>query len=74
MVDIVNEVLEIESGQIEPAPSFGASIRTDFIAGMGKVDDKFLILLDVERVLSIDELSDVMEIPESTDSIENVTV
>jgi purine-binding chemotaxis protein CheW len=74
MVDIVNEVLEIENGQIEPAPSFGASIRTDFIAGMGKVDDKFLILLDVERVLSIDELSAVMEIPESTDSIENVTV
>lgn len=68
MVDIVNEVLEIEDDQIEPAPSFGASIRTDFIAGMGKVDDKFLILLDVERVLSIDELSAVMEIQVPTDS------
>ncbi len=61
MVDIVNEVLEIENAQIEPAPSFGSSIRTDFIAGMGKIDSRFLILLDVERVLSIEELSAVVD-------------
>lgn len=61
MVDIVNEVLEINEDAIEDAPSFGASVRTDFIAGMGKIDGKFFIILDVERVLSLDELSVVSE-------------
>ncbi len=57
VVDGVNEVLEIPPGDIEPSPSFGARIRTDFIRGMGKVDGKFLVLLDVVNVLSVDELS-----------------
>ena len=62
MVDIVNEVLEISSDEIEDAPSFGASIRTDFIAGMAKIEGRFLIILDVERVLSLEELSVVSEL------------
>jgi purine-binding chemotaxis protein CheW len=57
VVDGVNAVLEIPPGDIEPPPSFGARIRTDFIRGMGKVDGKFLVLLDVAKVLSVDELS-----------------
>jgi purine-binding chemotaxis protein CheW len=57
MVDAVNEVLDIPAGEIEPAPSFGAKIRTDFIRGMGKVEGKFVILLDVDHVLSLDEMS-----------------
>jgi purine-binding chemotaxis protein CheW len=57
VVDAVNEVLEIPSNLIEPAPSFGARIRPDFIAGMGKMDKGFVVLLDVGRVLSIDELA-----------------
>lgn len=57
MVDAVNEVLEISPQDIEPAPSFGAKIRVDFIAGMGKIDGRFIILLDVDKVLSVDELS-----------------
>lgn len=57
VIDAVNEVLEIPATEIEPAPSFGARIRTDFIMGMGKVHDSFVILLNVEKVLSIDELS-----------------
>jgi len=52
VVDTVNAVLEIAAADIEPAPAFGSRIRTDFIAGMGKVDGKFVILLDVEQVLS----------------------
>ncbi|AKJ27673.1 chemotaxis protein CheW [Caldimonas brevitalea] len=57
VVDVVNEVLEIAPADIEPAPTFGARIRTDFIAGMGKVRGKFVILLDVDTVLAIaDEL------------------
>lgn len=56
MVDAVNAVLEIPASEIEPAPSFGAKIRTDFIKGMGKVNGKFVILLDVDNVLSPEEL------------------
>ena len=57
MVDSVNEVLEIPGNQIEPSPSFGARIRTEFIHGMGKVNGKFVIILDVDRVLSVDEMA-----------------
>ncbi len=52
MVDAVNAVLQIDAADIEPAPSFGARIRAEFIAGMGKVNGKFVILLDVDSVLS----------------------
>jgi len=57
MVDAVNEVLDIPADQIEPAPTFGANIRADFIQGMGKVEGKFVILLNVDHVLSLDEMS-----------------
>jgi purine-binding chemotaxis protein CheW len=57
MVDAVNEVLDIPTTEIEPAPSFGAKIRADFIRGMGKVDGKFVIILNVDHVLSLDEMS-----------------
>lgn len=57
IVDSVSEVLEIYSNDIEPAPNFGVKIRTDFIAGMGKVNGRFVIILDVARVLSIEELA-----------------
>lgn len=56
-VDMVNEVLDITSDEIEPAPSFGTKIRTDFISGLGKVRGQLLVLLDIKEVLSIDELS-----------------
>ncbi len=57
VVDAVNEVLEIAPADIEPPPAFGAHIRTDFIQGMGKVDGRFVILLNIGRVLSVDELA-----------------
>jgi len=57
MVDAVSEVLEISPKEIEPPPSFGSTIRADFIAGMGKVNGKFVIILDIQRVLSIDDLA-----------------
>jgi len=56
-VDIVNEVLDVNASEVEPPPALGNQIKTDFISGMAKVDGKFLILLNVENVLSIDELS-----------------
>ncbi|WP_084545029.1 chemotaxis protein CheW [Derxia gummosa] len=57
IVDSVTAVRQIEADQIEPAPSFGAGIRADFIEGMAKVNGNFVILLDLARVLSVDELS-----------------
>jgi len=57
IVDVVNEVLNISDKDIEPAPAFGTKIRTDFISGMGKVNDELLVLLAVHKVLSIAELS-----------------
>jgi purine-binding chemotaxis protein CheW len=57
IVDSVSEVLEILPADIEPAPRFGTNIRADFISGMGKVNDKFVIILDISRVLSVNEMS-----------------
>jgi purine-binding chemotaxis protein CheW len=63
VVDAVNEVLEIANSEIEPAPSFGTRIRSDFIRGMGKVRGKFVILLDVDKVLSLDEIDAISALP-----------
>jgi purine-binding chemotaxis protein CheW len=57
MVDAVNAVLEIPAHEIEPAPTFGTQIRTDFIAGMGKVNGKFVIILNIQHVLSMDDMA-----------------
>ena len=56
IVDAVNAVVEIAATEIEAAPSFGARIQSNFIEGMGKLNGNFVILLDVGRVLSGDEL------------------
>lgn len=62
VVDAVNAVLEIPASEIEPPPAFGARIRTDFIDGMGKVDGKFVILLNVHRVLSVEEIGAMTQV------------
>ena len=56
VVDYVREVLEIADSDIEPPPAFGNTLRTDFIRGVGRIGGRFVILLDVERVLSAEEL------------------
>ena len=62
VVDTVSEVLEIPDNEIEPAPSFGAKVRADFIAGMGKIEGKFVIILNVNNVLSVEELALLNEV------------
>jgi purine-binding chemotaxis protein CheW len=57
VVDAVNEVLEIPPADIEPSPEFGARIRSDFIKGMGKINGKFVVVLDLNRVLSLEEVA-----------------
>jgi len=56
MADNVSEVLEIGASEIDPAPAFGSDIRADFIQGVGKVGGKFILLLDANRLLSVEEL------------------
>lgn len=57
VVDEVAEVLDVKHEQIEPPPAFGTGVDTDFILGLGKVNNKVIMLLDVNRVLLGDELS-----------------
>jgi len=61
LVDEVNEILEIPSTHMLPPPDFGANIRTDFIRAMGRVDDVFMILLNINSVLSTEELSQLQQ-------------
>ncbi|KHE93183.1 MAG: chemotaxis protein CheW [Candidatus Scalindua rubra] len=62
IVDSVSEVSDISGGEIEDAPGFGQGIDTSFIMGLGKVKGKIIILLDIETVLSSDELEMVGEL------------
>ena len=62
IVDEVSEVLNISESQIEPPPSFGGGMEeADFITGMGKLEDKVVILLDIDRVLDNEELDVVAQ-------------
>jgi purine-binding chemotaxis protein CheW len=56
VVDRVSEVLSIDEGDIEPPPSFGKDVNTDFILGIGKSLSKVKILLNIDRVLSADQI------------------
>lgn len=62
VVDAVNEVLEIGDSEIEPAPAFGTTVRTDFIQGMGKVRDRFVIILNIEAALSTDDMASLASV------------
>ncbi len=57
LADSVQEVVELEPEQIEPAPKIGTKLNTEFIKGMGKREDQFIILLDIDKVFSNEELS-----------------
>ncbi|MBP6941087.1 MAG: chemotaxis protein CheW [Syntrophorhabdaceae bacterium] len=57
LVDSVQEVFELEPDQIEPAPKIGTQLKTEFIKGMGKRDEQFIIILDADKVFSSEELS-----------------
>lgn len=57
LADSVQEVIDLEPGQIEPPPKIGTRLKTEFIRGMGKQDGSFLILLDIDKVFSSEELA-----------------
>ena len=57
LADSVEEVIDLEPDQIQPAPKIGTQIRTDFIKGMGRRDTQFIMILDIDRVFSAEELT-----------------
>jgi purine-binding chemotaxis protein CheW len=57
MVDAVSAVLEIADADVEPPPNFGVRLRSDFIRGMGRLGERFVVILDIDKVLSLEELS-----------------
>ncbi|MCP4753918.1 MAG: chemotaxis protein CheW [Proteobacteria bacterium] len=61
LVDSVEEVMDLDSEHIEPPPSIGTRLNTDFIRGMGKQDGQFIIILDIEKIFSSDELEVVQQ-------------
>lgn len=71
IVDAVSEVLDIRRDQIEPPPAFGARIRTDFIQGMGKVEGNFVIVLNANRVLSLDDLASLAQLDQLEQAVQH---
>ena len=61
MVDAVSEVIDIAPNQIEPPPNFGASVRRDFIRGMGKVAHRFVIILEPDKAFDVTEMAQLCE-------------
>jgi purine-binding chemotaxis protein CheW len=61
LVDAVSEVIEIAASQIEPPPSFGTTVRRDFIQGMGKVGSRFVIILEPDKALDVNEMASLCE-------------
>jgi len=61
LADSVQEVNEMEPAQIEAAPHIGTKLNTDFIKGMGKQDNRFVMILDIDKVFSSDDLASISE-------------
>jgi purine-binding chemotaxis protein CheW len=66
MVDAVSEVIDIAASDIEPPPNFGASVRRDFIRGMGKVGSRFVIILDPDKAFDVTEMASLCEASQTT--------
>ena len=62
LADAVREVLEIRADQVEPPPRLGTRLNTEFITGMGKADEQFMILLNIDRIFNTEELSLVQDV------------
>ena len=57
LADSVQEVVELEPDRIEPAPHIGVKLNTEFIRGMGKIDDHFVMILEIDKLFSSEDLS-----------------
>ncbi len=61
LADSVQEVVDLDPDNIEPAPRIGTKLKTEFITGMGKQNEKFIIILDIDKIFSTEELAVVQE-------------
>ncbi|MFN7651457.1 MAG: chemotaxis protein CheW [Acidobacteriota bacterium] len=61
LADAVEEVVDIDAADIQPPPRLGSAIETDFIQGMGKRDNGFLMILNIDRIFSASEVAQVVE-------------
>ncbi|AZY49055.1 chemotaxis protein CheW [Bordetella avium] len=57
VVDGVSDVLMLNAAQIRPAPEFGATLSTEYLTGLGTVDERMLILVDIEKLMTSDEMA-----------------
>lgn len=64
LVDAVSEVVDIPAAQIEPVPDFGTTVQRDFIRGIGKLAERFVILLEPDRAFDIEDMSRLCETSE----------
>lgn len=71
----VSEVVDIADGAIEPPPSFGTGVRVDYLTGMGKLDGRLALILDIDRVLSPVEIQQTLQqVNEAVDEVTAVEV
>jgi purine-binding chemotaxis protein CheW len=61
LVDAVSEVIDIAPADIEPPPNFGTAVRRDFIRGMGKVANRFVVILEPDKAFDVNEMADLCE-------------
>ncbi len=74
LTDAVQEVMDLSPADIEPTPAMGSGLNTEFILGMGRQDEKFLILLDLDKVLAAEGEAVLRDIPAPSESEEEVTI
>jgi len=70
LADSVQEVIELERGAIQPAPRIGTRLDTGYIKGIGRQDDRFIIILDIDRVFSHDELDRVQDMRRGSEAMQ----
>ena len=71
MADAVSQVIELRPDDVEEPPSFGTRVRTDHLLGMGRSGKKFVLLLDIDRVLSSEDLTTAAQAAEEVCGAEN---
>jgi purine-binding chemotaxis protein CheW len=64
MADAVSQVMDLSAADIEPPPAFGTRVHMDHLLGMGKAGKKFILLLDIDRILSVNELMEMTKLQE----------
>lgn len=70
--DSVQEVFELEPDQIEPAPKIGTHFNAEFLKGMGKRNDNFIMILDIDKVFTFEELSEVQNVNTNSATVKEI--